>query len=482
MILKSKTKNTQGFVYVADTTSERRRSLHGQWSSRLAFVLAVSGSAVGLGNIWRFPYIAGENGGGAFVMVYLVCVFAIGLPIMMSEILMGRRGRRNPIATMRLLGEEEAGNGAWRWVGVMGVICGILILSFYSVIAGLAVAYIVEGASGVFTGADTGAVGAIYGDLTSSPIRTAGWHTLFMTGTVFVVARGVERGLESAARVMMPALIGLLLLLLGYSMMAGNFGQGLNFLFAPRFAELSSEGVLEAMGQAFFTLSVGMGAIMAYGAYLPDEASIVQTSIAVVLADTAVAVLSALVIFPIVFANGLDPASGPGLVFQSLPLAFGQMPGGTVIAVIFFLLLTFAAWTSAISLMEPAVAWLMETWEFQRVQAASVVGAIIWALGLLTVMSFGPWSDKFVFLRGNFFDNLDFLTNNIMLPLGGLAIVVFAGWVMAGNSTADELDPSAGPAYRLWRVAARLVAPVAVILVLLNATGLLPMLLDWLDR
>lgn len=450
---------------------ERRRSLHGQWTSRLGFILAVAGSAVGLGNIWRFPYIAGENGGGAFVLVYLVSVFVVGLPIMMAEILMGRRGRRNPVATMELLGDEEAGVGYWKWVGVVGVVAGFLILSFYSVIAGWAVAYVFVSGSGAFVEAGPDGVGAIFSGLTTSPLTVAFWHTLFMLGTVFVVARGVERGLERMVRFMVPALIALLLLLLGYSMTAGNFAEGLRFLFEPRFAELSARGLLEALGQSFFTLSVGMGAIMAYGAYLPDEESIGRTSVAVVIADTVVAVLAALVIFPIVFANGLDPASGPGLVFQSLPLAFGQMPGGSVISVIFFLLVTFAAWTSAISLMEPAVAYFIESRGWSRNQAAIAVGATIWSLGFLTVLSFGPWAN-FRFLRGTIFDNIDFLTNNIMLPLGGLAIVVFAGWIMARNSTADELDPGAGFAYRLWRALARYLAPIAVVVVLLNAIGL----------
>lgn len=443
----------------------------GQWSSPLGFVLAAAGSAIGLGNIWRFPYVAGENGGGAFVLVYLLCVFGIGLPIMMSEILIGRRGRRNPISTMRLLGEEETGTGAWRAIGYLGVTAGFLILSFYSVIAGWAIAYVFQGGSGIFQGGNPEQVDAIFTSLISDPLTAGLWHTLFIGITIFVVARGVERGLESAVRVLMPALVALLLLLLGYSMVAGDFASGVTFLFEPRFSELTAGGVLEAMGQAFFTLSVGMGAIMAYGAYLPDDTSIGRTSIAVVCADTSIAILSALVIFPIVFANGLDPASGPGLVFQSLPLAFGQMPGGVIIAVIFFLLLTFAAWTSGISLMEPAVAWLMESRELTRTQAALTVGVTIWALGWLTVLSFGPWADL-QFLNGTIFDNIDYLTNNVMLPLGGLAIVTFAGWAMARNSTADELDPNAGPAYRLWRVAARFVAPVAVVLVLLNALGL----------
>ncbi len=452
------------------TADQGRRSLHGHWSSKMAFVLAVSGSAVGLGNIWKFPYVAGINGGGAFVLIYIGCVFAVGLPIMMSEILIGRRGRRNPVATMALLGEEEGSSRRWQVVGAAGVLTGFLILSFYSVIAGWSMAYVVAGARGSFTGGDAAAVNALFAQLQGSWRITGLWHTLFMGLTMLVVARGVEDGLERAVRLLMPALIGLLLVLLGYSMMQGAFAQGVDFLFEPKFDELTRDGVLMALGQAFFTLSIGMGAVMAYGAYLPRETSITVTAAAVAVADTAIALLAGLVIFPLVFANGLDPASGPGLIFQTLPLAFGAMPGGPIVAAIFFLLLTCAAWTSAISLIEPPVAWLMESRGLSRPVAALLVGGTIWALGFGTVLSFNVWSD-FRFWRGTYFDNLDFVTSNIMLPLSGLAIIIFGGWVMARISTADELDPSAGPWYRLWRFLARYVSPVAVALIFLNAIG-----------
>jgi NSS family neurotransmitter:Na+ symporter len=423
--------------------------------------------------------MAGENGGGAFVLVYLACVFVVGLPIMMAEILIGRRGRRNPVATMALLGEEEAGAIEWRWVGIIGVATGFVILSFYSVIAGWAVAYIFEGGSGIFNGADPATVSGIFEALISDPATTGLWHTAFMALTVFVVAFGVEAGLERAVRVLMPALILLLVILLIYGMVAGEFIEGFKFLFRPDFSSLTGQGVLEALGQAFFTLSVGMGAIMAYGAYLPSEESIVRTSIAVVLADTGIAILAALVIFSITFQFGVDETSGPGLVFVSLPLAFGQMTGGVYVAVSFFVLLTFAAWTSAISLMEPAVALFIEQLKFSRVAAALTVGSIIWGMGFLTILSFGPWSDL-TWMDRTIFELVEFVANNILLPIGGLAIVVFAGWFMAKNSTADEIDPEAGLVYRLWRVAARYIVPVAIFVVLLNATGLLKTIRDYL--
>ena len=296
------------------------------------------------------------------------------------------------------------------------------------------------------------------------------WHTLFMALTVVLVSLGVEEGIERAVRFMVPALVLLLLILLAYAVTTGGFAAGVRFLFEPDFSKIDGTVVLAAMGQAFFTLSIGMGAVMAYGAYLPQDASIATTSFAVAAADTSIALLSGLVIFPIVFANGLDPAEGPGLIFQTLPLAFGQMPGGTFFGVLFFVCLGFAALTSAISLMEPAVAWMVESFGLTRQSAAVRVGLTIWTLGLLTVFSFSYLAD-FKFYRGHVFDNLDFLAVNVLLPLGGFFMTIFAGWVMCQNSSADELDPAGGPVYRIWRLLARYVAPVAVALVLLNAFG-----------
>jgi len=450
----------------------KRTSLHGHWSSRMAFILAVTGSAVGLGNIWKFPYIAGQNGGGAFVLVYLLCVFLVGMPVMMSEVLIGRRGRRNPVATMALLGQEEGSSPNWKWLGGVGVLAGILILSYYSVVAGWTVAYVFKSASGVFAGAQAEQVSAQFGGFVGDWRLVGFSHTLFMGLTTFVVARGVERGLEQAVRFMVPALMVLLFVLLGFSISSGHFGEGLAFMFTPDFSKLTWDSVLAAMGQAFFTLSIGMGAIMAYGAYLPEETSITGASGAVVVADTSIAMLAGLVIFPLVFANGLNPADGPGLVFDTLPLAFGQMAGGVFFSTLFFILLSFAAWTSAIGLMEPAVAWLVEHQFRTRAQAAVMVGGLIWLLGFGSVLSFNVLSD-FKFYKGTIFDNVDHLTSNVMLPLGGMFIAIFAGWVMCRNSTADELG-SSGTLYKIWRILARFVAPVAILFIFLKAIGLLP--------
>ena len=431
----------------------------------------MTGSAVGIGNIWKFPYMAGANGGGAFVVVYLICVFLIGLPVMMSEILIGRRGRRNPVATMALLGEEEGSSRHWKLLGALGVVAGIFILSYYSVVAGWTLVYALKSVSGTFVGATAADISAVFDSFTGNWVQVSFAHTVFMAICVWVIARGVERGLEQAVRFMVPALLILMFILLAYSATSGSFGRAAEFLFTPDYEALGWGGVLAAMGQAFFSLSIGMGAVMAYGAYLPEETSIMGSATTVVVSDSAIAILAGLVIFPIVFANGLDPAEGPGLVFNTLPVAFGEMPFGTFFGTVFFVLLVFAAWTSGLGLMEPGVAWLIENYSYSRVQAAAAVGVLIWAIGFGTVFSFNELAD-FKFLHGTIYDNIDYITSNIMLPLGGLFITGFAAWVMCRNSSSEELG-GAGTLYKIWRFLARFVAPVAILFIFLQAVGIL---------
>jgi NSS family neurotransmitter:Na+ symporter len=456
-----------------------RSSIHGQWSNRLAFVLAATGSAVGLGNIWKFPYITGENGGGAFVLVYLLCIAVIGIPIMLAEVMLGRRGRQSPVNTMRTLAAEEKLNSHWQWLGWGGMLAGFLILSYYSVIAGWALAYVFRTGSGLFTGLTADGVQSIFSNLVDEPERLMAWHTIFMVMTMIVVSRGVRGGLEAATRVLMPAMFVLLLVLDGYAWHSGAFEQGLEFLLQPDFSRLSANGVLIAMGHAFFTLSLGMGAIMVYGSYLPDNASIARTSIAVSVMDTVIALLAGLAIFPLVFANELEPGSGPGLIFLSLPIAFGHMDGGAFFGMLFFVMLVFAAWTSAISLIEPAVAWLVENHGLSRIRASVVAGVVTWLFGLLTVFSFNIWSEVKplswipIFHDHTVFDLLDYLTANIMLPLGGLLIAVFVAWCMPRDSSVDELAMGDGFFYRLWRFLVRYITPVAVMIVFLNVIGII---------
>jgi neurotransmitter:Na+ symporter, NSS family len=447
-------------------------SIHGQWSNRLAFILAATGSAVGLGNIWRFPYIAGDNGGGAFVLVYLACILMVGLPIMMAEILLGRRGRQSPINTMLTVAREEGLSRGWGLMGWIGVLAGFLILSFYSVIAGWALAYVFKAGSGGFTGLDAEGSSALFGDMLGDPEALLAWHTIFMVMTAMVVARGVRSGLERAVTILMPALVVLLIVLVGYAMAQGAFLAGLQFLFRPDFSALSANAVLLAMGQAFFTLSLGMGAIMVYGSYLSSDASVAKTAGAVVAADTLVALLAGLAIFPILFASGLAPSQGPGLIFVTLPLAFGGMPLGIYFGAIFFVLLVFAAWTSAISLIEPAVAFLVENVALTRVFATTLVAMFAWLLGVGALLSLNVWSGLRLFDMG-LLDLLDYLTANILLPLGGFLIALFVGWRMTERSVESELQLRVRWLYSLWYFLVRYVAPIAILVVFLRAVGLI---------
>lgn len=447
-----------------------RESIHGQWSSRWVFILAATGSAVGLGNIWRFPYITGENGGGAFVIVYLACVLLVGLPIMMAETLIGRRGRQSPINSMRALAIEDGLSPNWRFLGWMGVIAGFIILSFYSVVAGWSIAYIFFVAGGAFAQATAESSAGHFDAFTGSAPQLLLWHSIFAAMTTFIVSRGVSGGLEKAVKWLMPALFLLLFAVVAYALATGDSVSALKYLFEPDFSKINSSSVLAALGQAFFSLSLGMGAIMIYGSYLPADASIPRTIGLVAICDTLVAMLAGLAIFPIVFGFGLEPGSGPGLVFITLTIAFGHMPFGEIFGALFFVLLTLAAWTSAISLLEPVAAWMVETLGWSRLRAASVGGVAAWLLGVGSLLSFNHWAEVKIWGK-NFFDIAEFLSTTVMLPLGGLFIAIFAGWRMARSSTLAELQIADGVVYAAWRFLVRFIAPLGVLVIFLNALG-----------
>lgn len=479
-----------------------------RWSSRLTFILAATGSAVGLGNIWKFPYEVGQNGGGAFVLVYLACVLLVGLPLMMGEIFVGRKGRRNPADSYGELAKAAGRTPAWRLIGSMGIVTGILILSFYSVVAGWAMAYIPDIAGGMLDGATAESVGKHLEGLWADSDRMMFWHSAFLIITVAIVALGIKGGLERAVKYLMPALAVMMLMLLVYGAVAGDFVAALKFLFTPDFSALTPQSILSAVGLAFFSLSLGMGAVLMYGAYLPEAASIPRVAAAVVLADTAIALIAGLVIFPIVFAEQLPAAGGPGLVFKTLPLAFAAMPYGSVLGLVFMLLLVVAAITSAISLLEPVVSWSEQRLKLPRWLAALAWGGLIWALGLLSLWSMNDWgevyplaaldfapclSESFCAQRGwaealgvarlTWFGLLDGLTSNVLLPLGGLMLSIFVGRLLDHYVVSEELGMS-GILYALWNVLVRYVARIAIILVFLNAVGILGYVLglfgvDW---
>ena len=456
-------------------------SRHGMWSSRWLFVLAAAGSAVGLGNIWKFPYIAGENGGGAFVLVYLVCVALVGVPIMIAEVLIGREGRQSPINTMRFLTQQHHKRPAWVLIGWMGVLAGFLILSYYAVIAGWAIYYILRMADGTFVGVSAEYANQAFNEFLANPWQMLLWHTLFMVVTVFIVGRGVIKGLETAIRWFMPLLFVLLLVLLGYGVTSGGFAQGVDFMFRFEWGSVTGEAFLIAMGQAFFTLSVGMGAIMAYGAYVPSSASITGTVVTIAALDTVVAVAAGLAIFPIVFANGLEPGQGPGLMFVTIPLAFGNLPLGALFGTVFFLLVSFAAITSAISITEPALAYLVEEYNAKRSRVALTLCGFCWFLGIGTVLSFNEWSDFHVVGDLTIFAFVDYVSQNIMLPLGGLFIVLFAAYALPKAVVQSQLRLSNRAQELLWRILARVVAPLGVLAVFLVTIVGFDTLKGWLS-
>ena len=450
----------------------KEQSIHGIWTKRWTFTLAATGSAVGLGNIWKFPYMTGVYGGSAFVLVYLIFVASIGIPVMLAEILLGRRGRASPINTMHELADEAKATPFWGGIGWMGALAGLLILSFYSVVAGWALAYTWYAAKGTFTGMTPDQVAATFGNLLKDPKALLDWHTLFMAMTISVVAHGIHKGLERSVQFMMPLLFLMLIGLLGYAMTLDAFGEGLKFMFKLDFSHLTGTGILSALGHSFFTLSLGMGAIMAYGAYMGRNQNLGITVLTIGILDTLVALVAGIVIFTIVFQNGLQPEQGPALMFKTLPLAFGKMPGGVLLGTVFFLLVVFAAWSSAISLAEPTVAWAVESTRLSRLQASLIVGVTAWLLGVGCLLSFNLWSNVHFGIPGlfslNFFDLMDKLTTNIMLPLGGLLICVFVGWVMDRAIVRSEADIHHPTLFKVWSFLVQIVAPVGIVVVMLN--------------
>ncbi|MCY3885045.1 MAG: sodium-dependent transporter [Gammaproteobacteria bacterium] len=443
----------------------QNQSQHGMWSSGALFVLAAVGSAVGLGNIWKFPYITGENGGGAFLLVYLICICLIGFPVMMAEIMLGREGRMSPINSVLKLARENNRSPNWSLIGWAGTIGGIIILSFYAVIAGWITYYVWRLFSGEFVGQDAEAIGSAFGSFLASPWQVFLWFTLFMAVTIYVVARGVNKGLELAIRICMPLIFVLLIVLLIYGIAQGGFWEGFKFMFQVDFSKLKLNSLLVAMGHAFFTLSIGMGAIMAYGAYMPQAQSVKSAVGIIVIVDTVVALVAGLAIFSIVFADGLAPDQSVGLLFATAPVAFADLPFGSIFGGLFFLFVAFAAFTSAISLTEPALAYFVERYNVSRVKVAVSIGAITWVLGLGSVLSFNLLSGFKPLFGWTIFDFLDKITTWFFLPLGGLAIVVFVGYFLPRKKVWSVLEINTTWARNTWAALICVVGPIAIGLV-----------------
>ena len=437
---------------------QKQLKSHGAWIGKWTFILAATGSAVGLGNIWGFPYKAGTNGGGAFVLIYLGCILIIGLPIMISEIIIGRRAGNSPINAMKKIAIESNRSSIWQLVGWSGIFAGILILSFYSVIAGICLNYIFIAftSNGLISSPDQ------FSSVISSPINLIAWHTIFIVLTALIVSAGVKDGIGRMVKILMPMLGFLMIFMVVYSMINGDFSQAMSFLFAPDFSNVTSDTLLQAMGQAFFSLSLGMGSIMAYGAYMPKNQNVVNSSFTVASLDTLIAILAGLAIFPIIFAFNLEPNSGPGLVFVSMLSAFNQMQFGQLIGPLFFILLSVAALSSSISLLEPGVAYLSEEGVLSRKSSAIIISIFIWILGLGSAFSFNIWSDFNLIGNKNFLDSMDFLANQILLPLGGMLIAIFVGWYMDKSLIKSEVGVTNSLLYRMWRFFVKFVAPLCV--------------------
>jgi NSS family neurotransmitter:Na+ symporter len=435
--------------------------------------MAAMGSAIGLANIWRFPYTVGVSGGGAFVFVYIGAILLLALPILIAELMVGRRGAASPPTAIARVAEESGRSRSWGWVGViLGGVGAVLTLSFYSVVGGWTMAYSLRTATGALSAASSDASVAAFEALNGSPLALLFWFSLFLLVTVVVSARGLRNGVERVVKTLMPALLVMLLVLVFYAAWAGDFARAIEFLFTPDFSQITGKTIMAAFGQAFFSIGVGLTNLMAYGAYIERTTSIPRSALMVVSADTVVALLAGLAIFPIIFAHGMEPGAGPGLVFITLPVAFGQITGGMIFGAVFFLLLFFAALTSSISMMEAPVSWLNERTRLSRSGSAILTGAISWLLGIFAVFSFNVWSgvyplgDIALFAGKTFFDLYDFIVTNVMLPLGGVVIAIFVGWVMRATFSGEELfGEHPGLWHRLWLFLVRFVAPVILLAV-----------------
>ena len=444
------------------------------WSSGFTFILAAVGAAVGLGNIWKFPYVVGVSGGGAFVLIYLGCVLFIAIPILIAELWIGRSGGHSPPIAMANVARDAGQPRAWSLVGYMAMIVGYLIATYYSVIAGWTLAYIFKAGSG-FGDAAPAAVAQQFDTLLADPQALVLWHTVFIAIALFIVGRGLKDGIEKVVTVLMPALFAMLLVMIGYAAVEGDFGAALTFLFSTDFSKIDSSTILVAIGQAFFSISVAMGLLMTYGAYVPKNVSLTKSALVIAGADTMVALLAGLMIFPLVFGNSLDPGSGPGLIFRTLPTAFAEMPGGTVFGAMFFVLLAFAAVTSLIAIIEPIVRFAEGKWNMQRRNGVLVFGTLAWAIGLLTAFSFNIWAD--IHPLGHFkafegktaFDLIDYFTANLMMPLGGILMALFVGWRVKPSVLAEDLSFGSRLLANAWLWMIRFVVPLAILWVLYDS-------------
>lgn len=440
-----------------------------RWQSSRSFIFAAAAAAIGLGNVWRFPYLAGQNGGAAFVLVYLLCVAVLGLPLLYSEIVIGLVTRKTPVKAVADLAKQSLVSTRWRWLSVLMLLAAFLIMTYYVVIVGWVLDYTVKALLGQFANLNLDASKSSFqhlqGDWQVMLLNT----TLVVVATMAVIYLGIKNGLERAVLFMFPAMLVLMACLLVRAMTTGHFYQGLHFLFALDFNKITIKVVLEALGQAFFSMNIAMGVTMMFSAYLPEGASLKRCTLWIAVADTGFALIAGTIIFPIVFAYHLQPSAGPSLIFQTLPLAFAHMPAASFIASLFFIMLFFAAFSSVIALLEPPVAVIMEHFSLSRIKAVFLVAGVCWLLSLLTIGSFSH-PGLFSVFHKTFFAWIDFLTAAIMLPVGGILLAVFVGWKLRRSVVDSIISGGTDTVFcRCWFFILRYIAPCAIILILLMA-------------
>jgi len=441
------------------------------FGSKFGVIAAAAGSAVGLGNIWKFPYITGVYGGAAFLFVYLAFILAIGIPVMLSELIIGRSSRRNAFGAFKVL----APGTHWQYIGILGVSAAFLILSFYGVVAGWSVEYIVVSLENGFANKSPEQISTMYNAFISAPIKPVIYQVIFMLATGAIVIIGIKKGIEKYTKVLMPLLVVILLILCIKSLSLEGAKAGLNFLFKPDFSKLTGDGILSALGHAFFTLSLGMGTLITYGSYINRDNNLLNTVINVTVADTVIAILAGIAIFPAVFAFGIEPSQGPGLIFVTLPNVFHQMPGGAIFSLLFFVLLTVAALTSSISILEVVVAYFIEEFNMGRKAATVLATILISLLGIICSLSMGVLSPYTLFGL-NFFDLMDWISANLLLPIGGLFIAIFIGWFFGRKKVLEEISKGgslSGFLLTVFMFLVKFIAPIAIAIVILNKTGLL---------
>lgn len=437
------------------------------FSSNLGAILAATGGAIGLGNIWRFPYTVGENGGGAFILLYIAFVFLLGVPVMMSEIIIGRRSQKNVVGAFKVLAPKHK---AWMGVGILGIAAAFIIYAFYSVVAGWTLNYIVLSGSGQLSGKNPMEISQLFADFTQGSFWPLLYQFIFLGLTGGIVILGVQKGIEKYTKILMPILFLLIILLCVRSLTLDGAKKGIDFLFMPDFTNLTEKSVLEALGQALFSLSIGMGALITYGSYIRKQDNLFTTSLWIAGADTFIAILAGVAIFPAVFAFGKNPADGPSLVYDVLPNVFNSMPGGMIFAVVFFILLSIAALTSTISLLEVLVLWVVEELHWSRRKAAFIISLIVFTLGAFCALSFGPLNNAKI-LGLTVFEFCDHLTAIYMMPIGALLFTLFIGWYLPKADVYDELSNSGKLKARYFKVfyfIVKYIAPIVLAVILLT--------------